>query len=107
METKEKASNDDKFCGTEENNWRMPEMMAKCCEGMSGTDDCISMMAECMKKCRWFPLIPVILGILLLLLDYYLDAEIIRILWMVAAGFLMLMGTFGFMMMSLGKRTCC
>jgi hypothetical protein len=52
-------------------------------------------------------LIPVILGILLLLLGYYLDAETTRILWMVAAGFLILMGTFGFMMMSLGKRTCC
>ncbi|MHC4559901.1 MAG: hypothetical protein ACYS80_21635 [Planctomycetota bacterium] len=107
METKENASNDDKFCGTEENKWRMPEMMAKCCEGMSGTDDCRSMMAECMKKCRWFPLIPVVLGILLLLLGYYLDAEITRILWMITAGFLILVGTFGFMMMSLGKRTCC
>lgn len=107
METKEKTGNDDKFCGAEENKWRMPEMMDKCCEGMSGKNDCRSMMAECMKKCRWFPLMPVIFGIVLLLLGNYLDAEIIRILWMIAAGLLILLGTFGFVMMSLSKRMCC
>ena len=43
---------------------------------------------------------PVILGILFLLLGYYLDAQITRILWMIAAGFMILMGTFCLLMMS-------
>ncbi len=59
-----------------------------------------------MKGCRWFPLIPVVLGILLLLLGYYLNAEITRILWMAAAGFVILMGTFGLLMMSKMIRIC-
>ena len=107
METKENTSNDNKCCGTAEDKWKMSEMMEKCCEGVSGTDDCSSMMAECMKKCRWFPLIPVIFGIVLLLLGYFLDADITRILWMIAAGLLVLLGTCGFLMISLSKRTCC
>jgi len=48
----------------------------------------------------------VILGILFLLLGYYLDAEITRILWMLAAGFLILMGTFCLWMMSKMIRIC-
>jgi hypothetical protein len=67
---------------------------------MNGTDDCSSKMGECMKKCRWFPLVPVILGAALLLLGYYLDAEITRILWMIVAGLVILMGTVGFVMIS-------
>jgi hypothetical protein len=62
----------------------MFQTMAKCCEGMSGPDDWRAMMAECMRKCRWFLLIPVMIGILLLLLGYVLDAEVTRILWMTA-----------------------
>ena len=107
METKENTSNDNKFYGTAEDKWKMSEMMNKCCEGMRGTNDCRSMMAECMRKCRWFLLLPVIIGILLLLLGYVLDAEVTRILWMTAAGLVILMGSFGFLMMSLGKRTRC
>jgi hypothetical protein len=49
----------------------------------------------------------VIIGILLLLLGYVLDAEVTRILWMTAAGLVILMGAFGFLMMSLSKRMCC
>jgi hypothetical protein len=100
METKEEKSNDNKFCGTSENKWKMSEMMEKCCEGMSGNDDCSSMMAKCMNRCRWFPLMPVIFGIALLLLGYYLDAEIIRTLWMIAAGLSILLGTLCLLMMS-------
>ena len=91
MEPKEKTSNDNKFCGTEEDKWNMAEMMEKCCEGMSGTDDCSSMMSECMKGCRWFPLMPLIVGIVFFMLGYYLDAEITRILWMIFAGLLKLL----------------
>jgi hypothetical protein len=76
------------------------ESMAGCCGGMSKSDDPRSMMAGCMRMCRWFPLMPVILGILFLLLGYYLDAEITRILWMLAAGFFILMGIFCLLMMS-------
>ena len=85
----------------------MFEVMAECCKGMSGPGDSRSMMAGCMKMCRWFPLIPVIIGVLFLLLGYFLNAEVTRILWMTAAGLVILMGAFGFLMMSLSKRTCC
>jgi hypothetical protein len=68
-----------------------------------GGPGCCSMMG----KCRWFPLIPVVLGIVLLLLGYVLDPEVTRILWMTAAGLVILIGALAFLMMSLGKRTCC
>ncbi|MHC4117372.1 MAG: hypothetical protein ACYSWO_07675 [Planctomycetota bacterium] len=83
------------------------QTMAKCCEGMSGPDDWRAMMAGCMRKCRWFLLIPAIIGIFFLLLGYVLDAEVTRILWMTAAGLVSLAGVFGFLMMSMGKKTCC
>ncbi len=105
METKEKTSNENNCCGTVEDKQKMTEMMDKCREGMSGTDDCSSMMAECMKRCRWFPLILVIVGIFLLLLGYYLDAELTRILWMVVAGLIILLGIFGLIMMNKIKGT--
>jgi hypothetical protein len=112
MVNEEKRNNESKFtekcCDTSScNRQGMFEAMAECCEGMSGPGDYRSMMAECMRKCRWFLLIPVIIGILLLLLGYVLDAEVTRILWMTAAGLVILMGAFGFLMMSLSKRTCC
>ena len=85
----------------------MPEMMAKCCGGMSGPGDSRSMMAGCMKMCRWFPLVPVILGIILFVLGYYLDASIIRVLWMLFAGFVAVMGTFGLILMGRMRKMCC
>jgi hypothetical protein len=60
-----------------------------------------------MGKCRWFPLVPVVFGVILLLLGYYLDAEITRVLWMAVAGLTVLLGTFGFIMMSRIKAACC
>jgi hypothetical protein len=112
MENEEKRNNEYKFA---ERCWHtscfsgqgMPEAMAKCCEGMSGQGDSRSIMAGCMKMCRWFPLVPVILGIALFLLGYYLDPSITRILWMLVAGLVILMGASAFLMMSLSKRTCC
>lgn len=100
METKEEKNNDDKFCGTVKDKWRLTEMMNKCCENMSKNDDCSSMMTACMSKCKWFPLMAMIFGIALFFLGYYLNAEITRVLWMIAAGFLILMGTFCLLMMS-------
>jgi hypothetical protein len=97
----------EKCCDTSGWNGRsMYEAMAGCCEGMRGSGGSGSIMAGCMKMCGLFPLIPVILGVLLLLLGYYLDAEITRILWMVAAGFLILMGTFCLLMMSKMIKIC-
>ncbi|MHC4395796.1 MAG: hypothetical protein ACYS1A_09085 [Planctomycetota bacterium] len=112
METKEKRNDEKGFagkwpnmscCGTQGG----PEMMPDCCKNTGQADDPHSMMSKCMKGCRWFPLVPVILGIALLLLGYYLDAQITRILWMIAAGFIVLMGTFGILMMSKMKKICC
>ena len=57
------------------------------------------MMNKCMKGCRWFLLIPVVLGISVLLLGYYLDAEIVRVLWMVIAGLVILVGACAALMM--------
>ena len=85
----------------------MPEAMAKCCEGMSGAGNSRSMMAGCMKMCRWFPLIPVIFGIIFILVGYYLDASIIRVLWMLFAGFAVVMGTFGLILMGRMRKICC
>jgi len=111
MANEEKINNENKSAEKccDKSFWGGPgmfEAMAGCCGGMSGSGDSRSIMAGCMKMCRWFPLIPVILGILLLLLGYYLDAEITRILWMVAAGFLILMGTLCLFMMSKMIRIC-
>jgi hypothetical protein len=111
MENEEKRNSKNEFanncCDTScFSGRRMSEMMAKCCGGMSGSGSSRSMMSGCMKMCRWFPLLPVILGILFLLLGYYLDAEVTRILWMVAAGFLILMGTFCLLMMCKMIKTC-
>ena len=112
MENEENKNNESKF--TERSGEKrcfdgkgMFEAMAGCCGGMSGPGDGRAMMAECMRKCRWFLLIPVIIGVLLLLLGYVLDAEVTRVLWMTAAGLVILMGAFGFLIMSLGKRPCC
>jgi len=111
MENEEKRNSENEFtencCDTSRFGGRgMPEMMAKCCEGMSGSDGSRSMMSGCMKMCRWFPLLPMVFGILFLLLGYYLDAEVTRILWMVAAGFLILMGTFCLLMICKVIKIC-
>lgn len=72
-----------------------PGGMTGCCGGTWGSGDRRSMMGRCMTTCRWFPLVPVILGIALLLLGYYVDASITRVLWMLAAGILVLVGALG------------
>ena len=102
---KVKNKSAEKCCDTSGwNGQGMLEAMAECCGDIRGKGESRSMMSGCMKMCRWFPLIPVILGILFLLLGYYLDAEVTRILWMLAAGFLILMGTFCLLMMNLSKK---
>lgn len=58
------------------------------------------MMRECMKACRWCSFMPVFFGVILFLLGYFLDAEVVRILWLIFAGFIVLMGIFMFIMAS-------
>ncbi len=110
MENEEKRNNENKFaekcCDTSCCEGLGKSKMAECCESAGG-DDYHSKMGDCMKKCRWFPLVPVILGVVLLLLGYYLNAEVTRMLWMIAAGLVVLAGTFGFIMMSIAGRICC
>jgi hypothetical protein len=48
-------------------------------------------------------LLPLALGIALLLLGYYLDASVTRVLWMLGAGFVTLMGALGLI---LAGRMC-
>ena len=112
MANEEKINNEnksaEKCCDT--SFWGGPgmfEAMAGCCGRMSGSGDSRSMMAGCMKMCRWFPLIPVIFGIAFFVLGYYLDASIIRVLWMLFAGFIVVMGTFGLILMGRMKKMCC
>ena len=77
--------------------------MAGCCGGPWAMGDRGSMMDRCMRMCRWFPLVPLILGTALLLLGYYLDASLARVLWMFMAGFVALMGFLGLL---LAGRMC-
>jgi hypothetical protein len=75
--------------------------ISECCQGPTESDSgCSSMMSECMKGCRYFPLIPVILGTGLLLLSYFLDPRVTRVLWMILSSLIILLGMFGSVMMS-------
>lgn len=58
------------------------------------------MMKTCMKKCRWCPLMPITFGTILFLLGYYLDAEEVRLLWLIFTGFMVLMGIFMLIMIN-------
>lgn len=62
------------------------------------------MMKECMKACQWCAVFPVTFGVVLFLLGYFLDAEVVRILWLVFSGFVVLMGVFMFIMVRLFFR---
>ena len=111
METEERINNEEKtteawanrsYCGTYTDSWEMPG----CCKSMFGTGDVSSMMDKCMRMCRWFPLVPIILGISLLLLGYYLDASTTRVLWMFVGGFITLMGVLGLILAGSMKKMC-
>ena len=66
----------------------------------------MKMMEDCMKKCRWCPLIPVIFGIILFLVGYFLRADIVRIVWLTLSGLVILLGLLCLIMMGLmgGKK---
>ena len=70
------------------------------------------MMTSCMAACRWFPLVPVAMGAVFLLLGYYLAPEVLRALWIAAAAVIVAMGLFGLviaggMARRFRKARCC
>ncbi|MFC1765828.1 hypothetical protein ACFL6U_27595 [Planctomycetota bacterium] len=82
--------------------WWESERWVNCCQGIGNVDsNCCSdtemqqAMGNCFSCCRYLLLFPVILGIIFLLLGYYLNSEIIRVLWMISAGVVAGMGLFG------------
>lgn len=75
-------------------------MNAACAKMMEKMGEC-----PCAKAIRWLPLVPVLLGVGLFLLGYYLDPGTVRILWLVAAGLVATLGVLGFVVASLIART--
>ncbi len=89
----------------------------ECCDknNSKDTQECCSseinegkmeFMQGCMKKCRWFPGVMLILGIVAFLLGYYLDAEVLRTIWLIQSVFVVFMGTIAIVIMNriLGKQ---
>lgn len=64
----------------------------------------IGMMREHMRECRWCAVFLLAFGSVLFLLGYYLDPGVVRILWLVVTGFMVLMGTFAFILASVFSR---
>lgn len=61
----------------------------------------MDMMKQCMKGCRVCALVPITLGILAFLFGYFLDAEIVRIIWLIFSAMFIIFGTFAFLMISI------
>ena len=59
--------------------------------------NCKTPMASCKAKIRYVPWFPLILGIVFLLLGYFLDPTTIRVLWMLGAGLIVGLGVIGLM----------
>jgi len=68
---------------------------------MDADKNMMVMMKECMKGCRVCTLVPITLGILAFLLGYFMDAEIVRILWLIFSAMIAIFGIFALLMMSL------
>ncbi len=98
METKGKWPNMP-CCGTQSS-----QSMPDCCKNIGEAYNCRSMMSECMRRCRWFPLIPLIICIGLFALGYFMDSEVVRVLWMVLFGTMLLMGILCFVIMNVMVR---
>jgi len=52
-------------------------------------------MLACMEKCKYFVLVPVVLGIILLLLGIFLSPSVIVALWIIGASLILGMGVLG------------
>ena len=101
MKKQNKTENETRETKFEENGAGMEsccsKMMAHCCEDVNeeapeGMKAMMSKCSKCMKVFRWFPLIPVVLGSIIFLSGYLLDAEIVRMLWLIVSGSLVLLG---------------
>lgn len=55
------------------------------------TEEKASAQNKCKKRPKWYALIPVTVGIALLLLGYYLDARVFKVLGMILAAFVLLL----------------
>lgn len=62
------------------------------------------MMAHCATNMRWMPLFPIAIGITLFLSGYFLQPEVVRILFLILAAVPIIMGTFGLIMMNKMKK---
>lgn len=54
--------------------------------------DMKEIMKGCLQRCRWCPLLPILLGTIAFLLGYFLDAAIVRIIWLILSGAMVVMG---------------
>ncbi len=61
-------------------------------------------MRGMVRGCRWCAFMPITFGAVLFVLGYYLDAEVVRILWLIFTGFMVIMGIFMFVMASVFFR---
>ena len=97
---------------------RICSVMRECCSGMSAADkksmmhdvmprimetmgdDSMrgtmgTMMRQCMRSFRWFPLVPLGIGVVFFLLGYFLSAEAVRVLWLVLSTIPIILGVLG------------
>ena len=67
-----------------------------------------NMMSEMMRHCttnmRWMPLFPLSIGVALFLLGYFLEPEIVRVLFLIMAAIPIIMGIFGLIIMNRMKK---
>ena len=68
-----------------------PNSQDECSTDQSRTDDSHSVLGERFKGRRWQALIPAVAGISLLVLGYYLDAEVIKILGIIIVGIVLVL----------------
>ena len=61
-------------------------------------------MPDCMKKGKWFMLIPAVLLLSAFLGTFFLDAEIVRIIWLIVIGSILTLGFLGTIMMTFWMR---
>ncbi len=64
----------------------------------------MGMMRECMKGCRICALVPMVLGIFLFALGYFLEAETVRALWLVFSAIPIVGGLLALLMMTAMNR---
>ena len=102
---------DEPCCGPEERKKCCPDndkSQSGCCDGGETPKD----MGKCFSKCRYFPLFPVVVGTIFLLLGYFLNPEVTRMLWMIGGGLIVGLGLIGLIVIRriagrMGSTGCC